>query len=158
MIARWSVECLSGRSELTLDDGLVQDASEDGFHFVDRLVNEWRDGVNRFDEPGEILLGVFVRGRTIAVGGLNRDLAYKSGVGRIRHLYVRPAFRGRGVGSALVDRLEHHARRTFETLRLRTDTLDAARFYERRGYKPVDSESATHVLRLADIEPTTDGH
>ena len=158
MMARWSVECLSGRPELTPDDGLVREASEDGFHFIDRLVSEWRDGVNRFDAPGEILLGVFVDDRTIAVGGLNRDFAYHSGVGRLRHLYVRHAFRGRGVGSALVDRLEHHARRTFETLRLRTDTLEAARFYERRGYKPIDSESATHVLRLADIEPTTDGH
>ena len=152
------VECLSGRPDLIVDDGLVRDASEDGFHFIDCLVREWRDGVTRFDAPGEVLLGVFVDDRTIAVRGLNRDFAYHSAVGRLRHLYVRHAFRGRGIGSALVDRLEHHARRTFETLWLRTDTLDAARFYERRGYKPVKSESATHVLRLADIEPTIDGH
>ena len=149
MNARWSVEDVSGRPELTLDDGLAKEAHDEGFHFIDRLVAEWRDGVNRFIEPGEIFLRVLTDGgRTIAVGGLNRDFAYASGVGRLRHLYVPRSFRGQGIASELLDRLEHHARRSFHSIRLRTDTLDAARFYERRGYRAVACETATHILRL----------
>jgi GNAT superfamily N-acetyltransferase len=141
---------LSVGSELAIDDALVRKASEEGFHFMERLVTEWREGVNRFDGPGELLLGVFVDGAMVAVGGLNRDFAFASGVGRLRHLYVGEAFRRRGIASALVGRLEDHARRSFHTLRLRTDTLDAARFYEGRGYRAVDCETATHVLRLSE--------
>jgi GNAT superfamily N-acetyltransferase len=150
MTAFWRT--LSGHSELPIDDDLVREAADEGFHFIERLLTEWRDSVNRFDKPDETLLGAFLDGRMIAVGGLNRDFAHEGGVGRLRHLYVRPAFRGRGLGSELVERLEAHARLRFDTIRLRTDTPEAARFYTRRGYSPVDSDSATHVLRFSPAD------
>ena len=146
-------QTLSGRPRLSLDEELRLEASREGFGFIDRLAAEWQDGANRFDGPGEMFLGVFEKGGAmVAVGGLNRDFAYPSGVGRLRHLYVRRAFRGQGIASALVERLEAHAKETFRTIRLRTDTADAARFYTKRGYEPVDSETATHVLRLSGID------
>ncbi len=149
MTTPWAIEVLSGRSTLSIDDALVREAVAEGFNFIDRLVREWRDGVDRFDEPGEIFLGALAEGgRIIAVGGLNRDFAYALGVGRLRHLYVSRPFRGQDVGKALVDRLEQHARTSSHTIRLRTDTVDAARFYERRGYRPVACETASHILRL----------
>jgi hypothetical protein len=33
--------------------GLAADAAADGRGMVERLVEEWRDGRNRFDRPGE---------------------------------------------------------------------------------------------------------
>ncbi|WP_431825239.1 hypothetical protein [Burkholderia sp. F1] len=35
---------------------LERAASEQGFSFIGRLIDEWRDGSNRFDKPGECLL------------------------------------------------------------------------------------------------------
>ena len=35
------------------------EALEEGFWFVDRLINDWTAGLNRFDLPGERFLGAF---------------------------------------------------------------------------------------------------
>jgi GNAT superfamily N-acetyltransferase len=147
----WLFQTVSDRAQSPISEQLRREASEEGFKFIDRLVTEWRDGSNRFNKAGEILLGVFLSdGEMIAVGGLNRDFAFPSGVGRLRHVYIRAEFRRQGIASALLDRLERHARSRFDLIRLRTDTPEAARFYEGRGYQPIGSETATHVLQLAD--------
>ena len=44
-----------------------------GHHFLDRLIAEWRSGTNRFDNPGECLIGLFDSERPVAFGGLSRD-------------------------------------------------------------------------------------
>ena len=52
-------------------------------------------------------------------------------------LYVVPALRGQGIGSALLDRAEAVARqRGAEVLEINVDgeDVDARRFYERHGY------------------------
>jgi hypothetical protein len=54
-------------------DALADAARREGYRFVDRLVDDWISGTNRFSEPGEILLGVFDEAELIAVGGLIRD-------------------------------------------------------------------------------------
>jgi ribosomal protein S18 acetylase RimI-like enzyme len=75
-------------------------------------------------------------------------------IGRLRHVYVRPEIRRRGVGRALVAHLEARAAACYGSLRLRTDTEAASRFYERLGYEPVASPSATHhraLSRNADV-------
>ena len=59
--------------------------------------------------------------------------------GEIKRLYVRPAFRGAGVGRALVERVLADAR-TIGYRRLLLDTLDwmtdAIRLYEALGFRP----------------------
>src|SRR5687768_15110823 len=81
---------------------LIEESRGEGFRFLVRLRSEFRDGSNRFDAPGEVLLGGFQGAELVAVGGLNRDpYAPEPRVGRLRHLYVRRAFRGKGVGRAL---------------------------------------------------------
>jgi GNAT superfamily N-acetyltransferase len=66
-------------------------------------------------------------------------------------MYVAPEMRGSGVGRRLVRALEARARRHFAVLRLRTDTADAAAFYERLGYaRQPPGGTATHVSRLRD--------
>ena len=56
--------------------------------------------------------------------------------------------REQGAGRALVRLLLEEARATFVIVRLRTDTPQAARFYERLGFVKAEEENATHVARL----------
>lgn len=116
--------------------------------FLDRLNADWRTGANRFDKPGECLLGLFDGGRLVAVGGLNRDPYDTSGrpVGRLRHVYVAQSHRRLGIGSQLVAELLARAQ-VFERMRLRTPgTPEAAAFYESLGFVRVDEPDATHAV------------
>ena len=107
---------------------LVDESSAEGFGFVARLVREHDAGITRFDGPGELLLVVEADGEVIAVGGVTRDPHVDDArVGRIRHVYVRAAWRRRGAGRLLVRALESHARAHFAVLRLRTSTPEGAR-------------------------------
>lgn len=127
---------------------LEAQAVAEGFRFLTRLITEWEAGSNRFDQPGECFLGVFCEGQLIAVGGLSCDPFVKSGVGRLRRVYVAGAARGRNVGKALVQQLLEYAAQHFHTARLSTDTPEAAAFYLRCGFQPVDDKSATHTRAL----------
>ena len=112
-----------------------------------RLVDEWRTGTNRFDQPGEILLGAFTDGRLLGIGGLNRDpYASDARTGRVRHVYVVPQARRSGVGQVLVERIVAEAFRSFERVRLRTMTAEGAAFYAALGFVETDEPDATHRL------------
>src|SRR5262249_10404426 len=80
---------------------LLADSEAAGSRLVPPLVDDWAGGPNRFDRPGETLFGASVGGWLVGVCGLNVD-PYAGGalVGRVRHLYVLTAFRGRPRGSA----------------------------------------------------------
>ena len=133
---------------------LRTEAINEGFLFVDRLVRDWRSGSNRFDLPGEQLLGAFTGETLIGVGGLNRDpYLDQAGIGRLRHLYVRECARRHGVASALVRRLLDEASNSFRIVRLRTATGEAAAFYLRHGFVPVRDETASHATALPPHEP-----
>lgn len=123
---------------------------EEGHALVERLVDEWDDGSNRFDRPGETALEARLGSRLVGVGGLNRDPYIDDArVGRIRHLYVSPDVRGIGVGRVLVMTLVDHARSTFDRVRLRTTGSGAADFYGALGFEETPSESdSTHQIRF----------
>lgn len=125
---------------------LVGASEAEGFGFLRRLVREWDVGAGRFDGPGEILLGVVDGPALVAVGGLTPDpYSAETGLGRLRHIYVRPDMRRTGVGRLLVEALEARARPHFLALALRTDTESAARFYEALGYRRLPpGGTATH--------------
>jgi adenylate kinase family enzyme/GNAT superfamily N-acetyltransferase len=128
---------------------LNEQAIREGFQFVARLVNDWASGSNTFSEPGERLVGAFRDDELLGICGLNRDpYAAQSGVGRLRHLYVKKAERQRGIGFALVGNFLEEARGIFRIIRLRTDTPEAAIFYERLGFRRTLEENATHVWTL----------
>ena len=133
--------------DLPLDvEELRTEAAEAGFRFVNKLVTEWHSGTNRFDEPGEVLLGAFQASHLVAVGGLNRDpYANPVEIGRLRHIYVRRSSRRLGVGTLLVRQLLDHARGVFHSVRLRTVTQEAAEFYVGLGFRPVQQKTATHI-------------
>lgn len=126
---------------------LRKEALDEGYKFIERLVEDWSSGENCFDAPGEILCGCTDQGVLVAVGGLNRDpFVALSDVGRIRRVYVRPAWRNKGIGEALVTTLVENARRSFRCVRLRADNRRAAQLYERLGFSPDPDSSATHLL------------
>lgn len=132
--------------------GPLLDASlREGWRHLERLVAEWRDGTNRFAAPGE---AVFVaRDAAVVVGfcGVTADpYARKAEIGRLRRLYVDPAFRRGGIGSALVARALEHASIGFRELRLRTSDSGAAAFFDRLGFERVTHlDGATHRRVLA---------
>lgn len=129
----------------------MEESEREGFGFLLRLRREFLDGGNRFDAPGEALLGCWRGAELVAVGGLNRDpYSAEPRVGRLRHLYVGAAHRRGGVGRVLVAALAEAARPHFDVLRLRTDTEAAARFYEALGFSAVLSPHATHLRVIGD--------
>ena len=137
-------------SELPSDiDRLAGAAREEGHDLVSRLVEEWHDGSNRFDRPGEMLAEVRCDGVLCAVGGLNVDPYLDDPtVGRIRHVFVHPSQRRLGVGRALVGFLVDHARSSFRRVRLRSAREPGPPFYAALGFMPTDEADATHALDL----------
>jgi GNAT superfamily N-acetyltransferase len=114
---------------------LLAESKAEGFRFVERLAREWQQGKARFDRAGEILLAAYDGETLVAIGGLTPDpYSDEPKLGRLRHIYVRPDARRRGIGRRLVQELEQTAQQTFRALVLRTDTPTAARFYETLGY------------------------
>ena len=130
---------------------LREEAAREGFQFLERLFADWTSGTNRFGGSGETFVGAFVGDRLVAVAGVNRE-PYDPAPSRarLRHLYVLRAFRRRGIATILVTHLLEEARKTFDEMRLRTDTAEAAAFYERIGFDPVQLETASHVRILRD--------
>lgn len=127
---------------------LLRVSREEGHNLVDRLVDDWEDGSNRFDRPGEVALEARHGSRLVGVGGLNRDPYLDApGVGRIRHVYVSPDARSLGVGRVLVMSLVEYARGRFSTVRLRTGRTEASGFYLRLGFDEApDQPDATHQI------------
>ena len=132
-------------------DGLLESSVAEGYDLVDRLVRDWNDGTNRFEGEGEALFAALSKSWLGGIGGLNRDpYVDDPGVGRIRHLYVSPEARGRGLGRALVVALVDHARGRFERVRLRATPLGASEFYLRLGFEETQHEQdSTHQIRLS---------
>jgi len=128
---------------------LVAESEHAGLRLVRRLVDEWRDGTNRFDRAGEALFGAWVDGRLVGVCGLNVDpYARDPKVGRVRHLYVLVDSRRLGVARALMAETLAAARGRFPTLRLSTSNPAAAKLYESLGFHPVTEDHCTHLLSL----------
>lgn len=136
---------------ISLDDTDVQPLSDqawsDGYPFVERMLHDWTSGANRFDGPGEKLIGAFEDDTLIGFCGLNRDPYVHENVGRIRHLYVDLGHRHAGIARALVTRTLDGASVWFPRIRLRA-TPASRSFYELLGFLVVDEAEATHAKRL----------
>lgn len=137
---------------------LVTESTGQGFNAIQRLVEEWVAGINRFDRFGEALFvarsgdGEALSGRDRIVGicGLNIDPYTNSPtIGRIRRLYVLQEYRRQGIGRALVERVVAEAFPTFKCLHARTSDPVSDRFYRSLEFMPCsDSEYYTHELTL----------
>lgn len=135
-------------------DRLQAESEREGFGMLTRLAQDWQSEDNRFDGPGEAFFVARMRDEIVAVGGLNIDpYTTDNTVGRVRHVYVSPGVRRRGVGRLLVLKIIDVAIDQFEKLRLRTDTEEADRFYRALGFQRCNNESnSTHYTTLKPEE------
>ncbi|MBT2730436.1 GNAT family N-acetyltransferase [Bacillus sp. ISL-75] len=117
-------------------DSLVKQSKEDGFCFVERLVNDYKNGSNTFNQFREGLFGVFNEESVlVAIGGLNKDpFSNEQSIGRLRRFYVSKEYRRNGIGSLLVKRIIDEAKRYYKILVLHTDTEQADKFYTSMGF------------------------
>jgi GNAT superfamily N-acetyltransferase len=128
---------------------LMHEAEAGNVGFLLRLREEWQSGALRFERPGEFLLGAFADGRLIGVGGVSHDPYQPAeGLGRVRHLYVLEASRRQGIARALMTRILERSADSFNMLRLRTRSAEAAFLYESLGFRRSDRDGETHRLRL----------
>jgi ribosomal protein S18 acetylase RimI-like enzyme len=133
---------------------LIDESKRIGYNFLQRAIDDWYSGVNRFDKPGEKLWGLFIGKDLIGVGGLNKDpytLAPKTG--RVRHLYVREARRREGYATLIMNKIMEMASYNFTVLRLFTDNAGASAFYEKLGFKQTEEFKASHLIKLSPHKP-----
>lgn len=119
---------------------LKAESEAEKFHMLYRLEERWRSGDNRFNAPGEKLLGAFVNNRLIGVCGINCDpFSQHPRAGRIRHLYVSENYRRSGAGRRLLAALMKDADRWFDFINTHAPET-AHGFYQRIGFSPVFRE------------------
>ena len=115
-----------------------------------RLEENWERGENRFNAPGEKLLGAFLNGKLVGICGLNRDpFSQQPRAGRIRHLYISESCRGLGIGKQLLAVVMADASVWFDFLNTHAPQT-AWTFYQRAGFTlVVDEPRVTHRLFCA---------
>lgn len=136
--------CYQGFAELKLL------SITEGFNMLRRLEDNWRSGENRFDMPGEKLLGAYDKCTLVGVCGLNIDpFSTLVRTGRLRHLYVDLKYRRKHVGSFLLNEILSNTEIWFDCINTNAPST-AFTFYERAGFEAVsDSVKVTHRLCLA---------
>jgi GNAT superfamily N-acetyltransferase len=130
---------------------LVEESKQEGFRFLERLVNEYKNGTNEFKKPSEALYGVFTdTGIIVGIGGLNVDpYTTDEKVGRIRRFYILRNFRRKGIGQILLNRIVNEAKKDFDRLVLHTDTPEASKFYRSFGFlEEFNYPKITHFMKL----------
>jgi ribosomal protein S18 acetylase RimI-like enzyme len=114
---------------------------EEYYEAVDVMVRDNRDALLRYLSDRESGVWIAYSG-SIPVGCvLYRALPHLGSAGEVKRLYVRPAYRGRGVASLLLRTLEKFAMdRKISRLYLdsKDDLRDAIAFYTRHGYTRCD--------------------
>ncbi|MGI2328742.1 GNAT family N-acetyltransferase [Planococcus sp. YIM B11945] len=138
---------------------LVEESEAEGYRFLKRLVSQYEDGSNTFNQAGEVLYGAWDHnGQLVAIGGLNRDpYSDKSGVGRLRRFYVSQQVRRQGIGKELLKAIVDYGRGHFNEIVVRTDSANADAFYRANGFAAdLGLPEATHGMRLdSKLEETT---
>ncbi len=130
-------------------NGLVELSLSEGFNFLKKMEINWNEGKNTFNREGEVFFGVFDNDVLIGCGGLNIDPYIENNrIGRVRHLYVHPEYRRKGIAKELMMKIEKHAQEGFSLLRLRTFNPSALQFYKELGSGEIDDEYATHCKQF----------
>ncbi|CEG24127.1 Acetyltransferase (GNAT) family protein [Planococcus massiliensis] len=130
---------------------LVEESEAEGYRFLRRLVSQYEDGTNTFNQEGEVLYGVWDHhDHLVAIGGLNRDpYSPKESVGRLRRFYISPSARRQGIGTELLKEIINYGRGHFKEIVVRTDSSMADAFYRANGFSAdLGLPEATHGITL----------
>jgi GNAT superfamily N-acetyltransferase len=136
-------------ANIMLIKDLLDESVQQGFLFIQKTFDEWNDGSNSFSKPGEQLWGLLLVNKLVGIGGLNQDpYDNNPNTGRVRHLYIKQAYRRRKYATTLLNQIKSTAKPTFNKLRLFTDNPAAGLFYEAAGFKKTDGHKVSHELTL----------
>ncbi len=114
------------------------EALKDEHRFVNRAIDKWKSGENKFSKPGENFWGLFVEKKCIAIGGLVTDNYIKKNngtIGRVKHVYVAKKYRGLGLSKIIMKLILDEAEKNFKFLRLSATDSIAFHLYESLGFK-----------------------
>jgi GNAT superfamily N-acetyltransferase len=105
---------------------------------VEDYAEQVLDDFTGIDPTQGILYVIRVDGKIVGMGALKQR---EAGVGEIKRMFIRPAYRGRGYGKALLEQLIGFAHIVGYT-RLRLETADfsttAHRLYRSAGFTRID--------------------
>ena len=125
-------------------DALRTEADAEAFRNMARLAGDWASGAERFAGPGSALFAAFDGEVLAGMGGVTREPSDPGGpLLRMRRFYVRPAFRRRGHGEALVAAALDVAR-GHRVLVHSSD--DAMRFWDAAGFARSIRPGITHEI------------
>jgi GNAT superfamily N-acetyltransferase len=141
-----------GHLDLSKDNiaPLLEESIFEGHRHIERLVREYKDGVNRFERTGEILYSASLNGEVLAVCGLNRN-PYSTSlvIGRVRRLYVLKRYRRKGIAKKLMGKIIEQAKNNYKVLVLFTDNPVAEKFYLGIGFTiSYTHPKSSHYLNL----------
>jgi GNAT superfamily N-acetyltransferase len=123
------IESLDARDPVVAQLSLEQQNEITGAEGAEAVVYPLSEGI-------EFIAG-FVDGRPVACGALQ---PLGDGVGELKRMYVRPAYRGQGLARLILAALEELAvQRGYHTLRLETGRYlaPALGLYQGAGYQPI---------------------
>ncbi|WP_420101843.1 GNAT family N-acetyltransferase [Bosea sp. (in: a-proteobacteria)] len=144
-----SVQIVRLAEALPDDIGDLQaEAAGEAYRFVESLLSEWQEGHYAAGDDRFAVFAAFRDGELAGIGALTPD-PYDPAPDllRIRHVYVRSAHRGTGVGRVLATALIQQGLELAPRLSLRAADEKAARFWEAAGFSPTMSGTRrSHLL------------
>jgi GNAT superfamily N-acetyltransferase len=129
-------------------ESLAKEAQSEGYGFVQKTIDEWKNGINDFSKQGETLFGIFLSNLCIGIGGLNVDPYIDDPrTGRIRHMYISQKHRNKGFAKLLMKKIMKIAINHFKKIRLLTTNPMAASLYESLGFaKTTSGVNVSHIF------------
>jgi len=125
---------------------LRKESKKEGYNHIEKLINDFKSGVNKFSKPGEALIVYERNNKIVGICGLNVD-SIDPERGRIRRLYVLPQYRKQEIGKKLVKELIDYSAKNFKSVSTNIGRLDISGFYKKLGFKKYDKEKGiTHLL------------
>ncbi len=137
---------------------LKAESQAQGFNFLNRLEQEWLQGINQFSLVGEGLYGVYQEEKLIAVGGINVNPYTKiqvASIGRLRRFYVLKQWRRQKVGQQLLAHILNKHQAYFTEINLYTNNPKAANFYLQCGFEKVNNQHKVSHRKLTHSFPVT---